>query len=116
MKGEVYNQSTWIALKAASYYFEQDKSLKEVAQLLNVSESTVSRLIHRAKKEKIVEFIIRNPFKLCLDLEQQLLAQYHLKEVIVTPATEDEDAADPEKDKKRKIRITLSKFSLCSNN
>lgn len=101
MKGEVYNQSTWIALKAASYYFEQDKSLKEVAQLLNVSESTVSRLIHRAKNEKIVEFIIRNPYKLCLDLEQKLLAQYQLKEVIVTPATEDKDAADPEKDKKR---------------
>jgi Transcriptional regulator, contains sigma factor-related N-terminal domain len=99
MKGEVYNQSTWIALKAASYYFEQNKSLKEVAQLLNVSESTVSRLIHRAKNEKIIEFVIKDPYKQCLDLEHKLQEQFKLKEVIVTTA--DLDSADTEKDKKR---------------
>lgn len=96
MKGEVYNQSTWIALKAASYHFEQNKTLKEVARLLNISESTVSRLIQRAKKERIVEFVIREPYKLCLDLEYRLLENYSLKEVIITHAS-----GDSEKDKKR---------------
>lgn len=92
MRGEVYNQSTWIALKAASYYFEQNKTLKEVAQLLNVSESTVSRLIRRAKRERIVEFVIRDPYKLCLELECQLLEKYGLKEVIITPASDDTES------------------------
>ena len=96
MKGEVYNQSTWIALKAASYYFEQNKTLKEVARLLNVSESTVSRLIQRSKKEQIVEFVIRDPYKLCLDLEYRLLEKFDLKEVIIANAS-----SDPEEDKKR---------------
>jgi deoxyribonucleoside regulator len=96
MKGEVYNQSTWIALKAASYYFEQNKTLKEVARLLNVSESTVSRLIQRSKKEKIIEFVIRDPYKLCLDLEYRLLEKFDLKEVIIANAS-----FDPEEDKKR---------------
>ncbi len=96
MKGEVYKQSTWIALKAASYYFEQNKTLKEVALLLNVSESTVSRLIQRAQKERIVEFVIREPYKLCLDLEFRMLEKFGLKEVIITPAS-----GDSEKDKKR---------------
>ncbi|NLO21778.1 MAG: helix-turn-helix domain-containing protein [Syntrophomonadaceae bacterium] len=95
MKGEVYNQSTWIALKAASYYFQQNKTLKEVARLLNVSESTVSRLIQRARKEGIVEFVIRDPYKLCLDLQYQILDKFSLKEVIVTHVT-----GDPEEDKK----------------
>ncbi len=96
MKGEVYNQSTWIALKAASYYFEQNKTLKEVARLLNISESTVSRLIQRAKKERIVEFVIREPYKLCLDLEYRILENFSLKEVIITHAS-----GDSEKDKQR---------------
>lgn len=96
MKGEVYNQSTWIALKAASYYYEQNKTLKEVARLLNVSESTVSRLIQRAKKEQIVEFVIRDPYKLCLDLEYRLLEKFDLKEVIIANAS-----SDPEENKKR---------------
>ncbi|HWQ78550.1 MAG TPA: sugar-binding transcriptional regulator [Anaerovoracaceae bacterium] len=99
MKGEVYNQSTWIALKAASYYFEQNKSLKEVAGLLNVSEATVSRLISRAKKERIVEFVIRDPYKQCLDMERRLQEKFGLKEVIVTTAPGDSE--DPEKDKQR---------------
>jgi DNA-binding transcriptional regulator LsrR (DeoR family) len=99
VKGEVYNQSTWIALKAASYYFEQNMSLKEVARLLNVSESTASRLIQRAKKERIVEFVIRDPYKQCLELEQRLQDKFGLKEVIVTTAPGDTE--DTEKDKKR---------------
>lgn len=99
MKGEVYNQSTWIALKAASYYYEQNKTLKEVARLLNVSESTVSRLIQRAKKEQIVEFVIRDPYKLCLDLEYRLLEKFDLKEVIIANAS-----SDPEENKKRVAR------------
>lgn len=99
MKGEVYNQSTWLALKAASFYFEQNMSLKEVARLLKVSESTVSRLINRAKKEQIVEFVIRNPYKQCLELEYQLQNRFPLKEAIVT--TEAHEEADAEKDKMR---------------
>lgn len=98
MKGEVYNQSTWIALKAASYYFEQNMSLKEVARLLNVSESTVSRLIRRARRERMVEFVIRDPFKQCLELEPRLQDTFGLKEVIVTPPA---DRQDPEEDKKQ---------------
>ncbi len=96
MKREVYNQSTWMALKAASYYFEENKTLKEVAGLLNVSESTVSRLIKRAKKERIVEFVIREPYKLCLDLEDRLLEKYGLDQVIIAHTS-----GNPEKDKKR---------------
>jgi deoxyribonucleoside regulator len=98
MKGEVYNQSTWIALKAASYYYEHNLSLKEIARLLNVSEATVSRLIRRARKEQIVEFVIRDPYKQCLDLEHRLQDGFGLKAVIVTaPAARQ----DPEEDKKQ---------------
>lgn len=110
MKGEVYNQSTWIALKAASYYFEHNKSLKEVADILNISESTVSRLIQRAKKGKIVEIVIQNSYKECLDLESQLLKEYKLKEVIVTNSTSEVgNSVDPEEDK-RKVALEGARY------
>lgn len=110
MKGEVYDQSTWIALKAASCYFEQGKSLQEVADILNISMSTVSRLLQRAKKERIVEFVINNSYKECLDLEHKLLSKYKLKEVIVTNSTfEDGNLGDSEKDK-RKVALEGARY------
>jgi hypothetical protein len=33
MKGEVYNQSKWAAMKAADYYYGQGKPLKEVTHV-----------------------------------------------------------------------------------
>jgi DNA-binding transcriptional regulator LsrR (DeoR family) len=85
MDAEVYNQSTFLILKAAYLYYLEDKAQNEIAALLNISVPTVSRLIKRAKEEKIVEFVIRDPYLECIELEQMLKNKYRLKEVIVAP-------------------------------
>lgn len=90
MKGEVYNQSVSIVLKAANLYFSEGKSQKEIAQLLMISEPTVSRLLKRAKKEAIVSFVIQKPFSRCLELESRLKRKYGLREVIVVPPSADQ--------------------------
>lgn len=97
MKGEVYNQSTCVALKAASLYYMQNKSQKEVARILNISEPTVSRLLKRAKKEKIVSFVIEELYAECLELESKLKSRYGLAEAIVVPPADDPTDAEIKK-------------------
>ena len=59
MQGEVFNQSTWVVLKAADLYYKQNKSQKEISEILQVSTSTVSRLL-KEQKENIVSFVIQD--------------------------------------------------------
>ncbi len=87
MEAEVYNQSTFLILKAAYLYYLEDKSQNEIAALLNISVPTVSRLIKKAKDEKIVEFVIRDPYLQCIELEQKLKNKYQLKDVVVAPVS-----------------------------
>lgn len=87
MEAEVYNQSTFLILKAAYLYYLEDKSQNEIAAFLNISVPTVSRLIKKAKDEKIVEFVIRDPYLQCIELEQKLKNKYQLKDVVVAPVS-----------------------------
>lgn len=97
MKGEVYNQSTCVALKAANLYYIQNKSQKDIAKILNISEPTVSRLIKRAKKEKIVSFVIEEPYAECLELEKMIQNRYGIVEAIVVPPADDHTDAEIKK-------------------
>lgn len=97
MKGEVYHQSTCVALKAADLYYVQEKTQREVAQILNISEPTVSRLLKRAKKEKIVSFVIEKQYAECLKLENMLQNRYGLAEAIVVPFAEEPEDAEIKK-------------------
>jgi deoxyribonucleoside regulator len=85
LKAEVYNQSKYLILKAAYLYYLKDKQQSEIADLMNISVPTVSRLIKRAKEEKMVEFVIRNPYIDCIDLEERLKKAFNLYDVIVAP-------------------------------
>jgi deoxyribonucleoside regulator len=85
MDAEVYNQSTFIILKAAYLYYLKEKSQNEIAEVLNISVPTVSRLIKKAKEEKIVEFVIRDPYLECIDLEEKLKKEFNLKDVVIAP-------------------------------
>jgi len=85
LEAEVYNQSTFIILKAAYLYYIKNKSQNEIADVLNISVPTVSRLIKKAKDEKIVEFVIRDPYLECIDLEENLKKEFNLKDVVIAP-------------------------------
>ncbi|MEA4906926.1 MAG: helix-turn-helix domain-containing protein [Chloroflexi bacterium] len=87
MKSEVFNPSLCIVLKTAHLYYIEKKSQKEVAEELNISNATVSRLLKRAEAEGIISIEIRSPYCECIQLEKSLCAHFGLKEVIVVPAT-----------------------------
>ena len=93
MKLDKYDQSVFLVLKAAYQYYILDRSQNQIAKDLDVSVTTVSRLLKRARDEKIIEFVIRNPYVECL------------KEVIISPVIdmgedEDDSAMEPEMVKK----------------
>ncbi|MBP2629622.1 MAG: DeoR family transcriptional regulator, DeoR [Firmicutes bacterium] len=85
MQSSVYDQSTFLVFKAAYLYYFQDKPQNEIADILNISISTVSRLIRKAKQDGIVEFVIRNPYMDCLETEDQIKNKFNLRDVIVVP-------------------------------
>lgn len=85
MKIDKYDQSTFLVLKAAYSYYILEKSQNQIAEELNVSVTTVSRLLKRAKDEKIIEFVIRNPYVECIKLEEKLKDTFELQNVIIAP-------------------------------
>ena len=98
-----FDQSTFLVLKAAYLYYISEKPQTQIAEELGISVTTVSRLLKRAKEEKIIEFVIRDPFVECIEIERQLKEILGLKEVIVAPAVDMEDVGqqeDPENVKK----------------
>ncbi len=69
--------------EAATLYYEKKYTQSEVAQLMNLSRQTVSKLLNDAIKEKIVEIRIHNPEITCADLEQAICNKYKIKNAII---------------------------------
>lgn len=104
MKTDKYDQSTFLVLKAAYLYYISEKPQGEIAEELGISVTTVSRLLKKAKEEKIIEFVIRDPLVQCLEMEERLEKILGISEVVIAPAVRLEDglsvADDPENVKK----------------
>ncbi len=71
--------------EVARLYYEDGKSQADIGEIFNISHSTVSRMIKEAHEEKIVEVIIRFPFKTMPALGQALRNCFGLKDAIVLP-------------------------------
>lgn len=89
----MYNQSAFLVIKIAYMYYIENYSQNEIAKALQISVTTVSRMLKKAKQERIVEFVIRDPYVECISLEKELKETFGLKDVIIAPglAVEAED-------------------------
>lgn len=96
MKTDKYDQSGFLVLKAAYAYYIDGKPQSEIASEMGISITTVSRLIKKAKEDRIVEFVIRDSLIECLQLGNELKALFQLKDVIIASGGEepDEDHTD----------------------
>ncbi|MGV8876275.1 MAG: sugar-binding transcriptional regulator [Rhodoglobus sp.] len=75
-------------VKAATLYYLEGKSQAEVAKLIGVSRSNISRVLANARKNGIVDIRINDPFGRARDLEAQLVSRYGLRECRVAPSTD----------------------------
>lgn len=69
--------------EAAVLYYEKKHTQQEIAELMNLSRQTVSKLINDALKENIVEIKIHNPKKDCEDLEKQICSRFGIAECVI---------------------------------
>jgi Transcriptional regulator, contains sigma factor-related N-terminal domain len=83
--GKVYEQSLNLIIKAANYYYIESMSQSEIAKKLDISMSTVSRLLKKAREMGVVRFDIHDTFMDCLKMEKLLCRHFNLKEVIIAP-------------------------------
>ena len=77
--------------KVARMYHEQGLRQTEIMERLNMSQSTISRLLKRAEKAGIVRITVSVPSGAYPDLEEALQEKYRLKEAIVVDSVEDDD-------------------------
>ena len=69
--------------EAAVLYYEKKLTQQELANLMNLSRQTVSKLINDAINEKIVEIKIHNPQKDCEELEARICDQFGIDSCVV---------------------------------
>lgn len=85
MLSEVYNQSICLMNAAVYMHYVEKKPMHEIAKVLNISKSTVSRLVKRALDENVVQFEIAPDFYECSKLEKVIKQRYNLEDVLVVP-------------------------------
>ncbi|WP_287371827.1 sugar-binding transcriptional regulator [Oceanithermus sp.] len=75
--------------RVASLYYEEQKTQQEIAALLGISRSGVSRLITEARERGVVEIIVHHPLQTAPDLAAELQQRYGLKDVRVLAGREE---------------------------
>jgi deoxyribonucleoside regulator len=82
--------------RVARDYYEKHLTQDEIARHINASRSTVSRLLQEAVDRGIVRIIIDYPWERDHELEERLLACYHLQEarVLLSKGRKDEEVRD----------------------
>lgn len=77
--------------KVARQYYEQGLRQSEIAESLQLSQSSVSRLLKRAEQEHIVRVTVSVPHGVYSDLEEALIATFGLRDAIVADCVRDDD-------------------------
>lgn len=77
-----------LLVKIATLYFVEGMKQSEIAGLLHLSQSFVSRAITRCQKEGVVKISVIQPANIFLSLEQALEKKYGIRQAIVVDVDE----------------------------
>ena len=100
MDPKIYRQSNSLMMRTTFLYYEKGLSQSKIAKKLNISVSTVSRLLNNAKKEKMISFVVDERVLEVADLEDILKEKFNLKDVIIARWMEKKFEPDKEDIKK----------------
>ncbi len=79
--------------KIAYLYHKQNLKQSEIAEQLDLSQATVSRILNRAVDEEIVRITVNIPTGVYSGLEEELCSKYGLKSAIVVHCEDESDEA-----------------------
>lgn len=78
-------------MKVADMYYNDGLSQEIIADKLNVSRTTISRALTRAKKAGYIKIILDFPSVSSVDIEKQLEQKYHIQEAAVALTDQTDD-------------------------
>lgn len=81
-----------LIIEVAKLYYQLDYSQQKIAEKLGISRPSVSRLLQKAKQQKIVQINILDPTEDTKELADFLKDKFNLKHCIVIPVPVYEDA------------------------
>ncbi|MGA7342839.1 MAG: sugar-binding transcriptional regulator [Terracidiphilus sp.] len=77
--------------KVARMYYVQGIRQQGITERLQVHQSTVSRLLKRARQANLVRISVNNPPGIFAEIEDRLTAQYQLKDAVVVDCPAEEE-------------------------
>src|SRR4030088_752806 len=77
--------------KIARLYYDRGLKQNQIAEQLEISQATISRLLKRAEEEKIVRVSIRVPVGAYPELEDEIEQIFGVKEVVVVDCLSEDD-------------------------
>jgi DNA-binding transcriptional regulator LsrR (DeoR family) len=77
--------------KAARLYYQREMRQSEIADLMGLSQASVSRLLSSAKEAGIVRITVNIPNGVNSELEEQVAQKFNLKDMIVVDCEDDQD-------------------------
>ena len=85
-------QTYALATKAAWYYYMEDNTQAQIAEVMGVSRAKVIRLLEEARAQGIVQFSLRKNDSQRVSAEQLLIDRFGLKDAFVVPTPLDSSA------------------------
>jgi DNA-binding transcriptional regulator LsrR (DeoR family) len=82
-----------LTAKVAYLYYSLRHKQSDIAQQLDISQATVSRILKRAEEEGIVRITVNMPTGVYTQLESDLCARYGLKAAIIVHCDDESDEA-----------------------
>ena len=77
--------------KVARMYYVQGIRQQGITERLQLHQSTVSRLLKRARQANLVRISVNNPPGIFADIEDRLIAQFQLKDTVVVDCPAEEE-------------------------
>lgn len=77
--------------RVARLYYESRVRQNEIAEQLGLSQAAVSRLLTLGEKEGIVKIVINIPRGVYTEMEENLVAKYGLKDVVIADCASEEE-------------------------
>lgn len=78
-----YENREDLLIRIASLYYEHDYSQQQIADLLRISRSNISRLLKEAKEKGLVEIRVHKRIATHTALEREFAARFGLKQVMI---------------------------------
>jgi lsr operon transcriptional repressor len=82
-----------LMVRIAWLHYQEGITLSEIAERFGLSRPKVTRLLDKARRSKIVRFLIEAPNAHLLSLEEELKRVFLLEDAVVVPSSEERDVA-----------------------